>query len=92
MKTGHYKAAQTFMVKMIADHLVGHRIVAVLKDELTEDGNFGFKLDNGTLVWVDCDGEGNGPGFLSLENVARPKRTALDKVMETLDDSKAGAR
>jgi hypothetical protein len=45
--------------------LLGRKIVDLIED--SDDGSYGFQLDNGTLVWVLCDPEGNGPGHLEIE-------------------------
>jgi hypothetical protein len=45
--------------------LLGRKIVDLIED--SDDGVYGFQLDNGTLVWVLCDPEGNGPGHLEIE-------------------------
>jgi hypothetical protein len=46
--------------------LIGRKITRLFE---AEDGgdDYGFELDNGTLVWVLQDAEGNGPGFLDLQ-------------------------
>ena len=43
--------------------LVGKSIKGLVKDE---SGNFGFELEDKTLVWILCDPEGNGPGFAEI--------------------------
>ena len=62
-----------YMVKQIVQHLVGHKIVQALTDK--EGDSFGFLLDNGTEVFVDCDAEGNGPGHLAIEPKKVPSET-----------------
>jgi hypothetical protein len=48
--------------------LVGHRIVEIIEDsDYADNGFYGFRLDDGTLVWVLMDPEGNGPGHLDIE-------------------------
>ncbi len=43
--------------------LVGKRIKNLIRDN---EGNFGFKTENETQVWIMCDPEGNGPGFAEV--------------------------
>ncbi len=43
--------------------LVGQRIKNLIRDN---EGNFGFKTERGTQVWIMCDPEGNGPGFAEV--------------------------
>jgi hypothetical protein len=50
--------------------LVGHTIDRV---GVTDDGFPFFKLDDGTVVEVSRDSEGNGPGFLF--GLPEPKST-----------------
>ena len=59
-----------FMAAEIGEKLAGRTITGAV---LSSDGEgFGFRVDNGeeggsAVVWVDCDPEGNGPGWLSIE-------------------------
>jgi hypothetical protein len=49
---------------VIANKLVGKKITGVV---LSSDGeSAGFSLNDGSVVWVDRDPEGNGPGWLSV--------------------------
>lgn len=52
-----------------ASRLVGRRIVGLLVDDSDSDIGAvpGFRLDDGTLVFVLQDPEGNGPGFLEFQ-------------------------
>ena len=43
--------------------IVGEIVSNLVKDSL---GNFGFRTQKGTLVWIMCDPEGNGPGFAEV--------------------------
>jgi hypothetical protein len=57
------------MSDLIQRQLIGSEIIVSLK---TEDGeSFGFRVktrDKRVLdVWVDCDAEGNGPGWLAIQ-------------------------
>lgn len=46
--------------------LLGKRIVQIV--ESTDRQSFpGFVLNDGKVVWVQCDPEGNGPGFLAID-------------------------
>ena len=52
--------------------LLGRRIVQIV--ESTEHPPIpGFRLDDGTMVWIQCDPECNGPGYLQIE-IQQPKR------------------
>lgn len=61
-----------YMAEEIGKKLIGCRITGAL---ISDDGeSFGFRVENGgpdgpIAVWVDCDPEGNGPGWLSIEEV-----------------------
>jgi hypothetical protein len=43
--------------------IVGRRIESLVRDD---GGNFGFRTDDGTVVWIMADPEGNGPGFAEV--------------------------
>lgn len=47
--------------------LVGRRIVGLIESSDDYPPIPGLKLDDGTLVWIQCDPEGNGPGFLEIQ-------------------------
>lgn len=68
-----------YMMERIKAHLVGRRIRHAVRGP---DGSFGFTLDDGTLVWVDCDAEGNGPGWLAIEKpeAQRPEAESTSEV------------
>ena len=57
-----------YQAKQISDKLVNAKIVGAA---LTEDKEcFGIVLKKGSkqfTVWVDCDAEGNGAGWLSID-------------------------
>lgn len=59
-----------------AEHLhqlVGKKVTGIAKDE--DGGEFdtayGLMFDDGTIAWIMCDPEGNGPGWL---DIAKEKR------------------
>ena len=59
-----------YMAEEISEKLVGCRIMSALLSEDSE--SFGLLLagKKGPIqVWVNCDPEGNGPGWLSIEEV-----------------------
>ena len=61
-------AEYEYMAEVISARLIG----AIITESIsTPDGDaFGFKVntpDGELLVWVDCDPEGNGPGWLAIE-------------------------
>lgn len=49
--------------------LVGRTIVGLVEDPYPNEdrADIGFKLDNGKVVWIMCDPECNGPGFLDIQ-------------------------
>lgn len=48
--------------------LVGLKVTGVVKDSSDEfEELYGLKMSNGTIVWILCDPEGNGPGFLDIQ-------------------------
>lgn len=54
--------------------LVGKKITNICTDG---DGTYGFVLNDGTVAWVLCDEEGNGPGYLDIvAPVFKPARRA----------------
>lgn len=54
--------------------LIGYQIVGICQDP--ENNSYGFILErdpHGEPIstkhaWIDCDPEGNGPGFVSIED------------------------
>lgn len=53
--------------------LIGYQIVSICEDP--ENNSYGLmveKIDgpktDAKLCWIDCDPEGNGPGFLQIED------------------------
>jgi len=65
-----------YMTKEIADKLVGAKITGAIESPGNDfsEGSFGFNVateQGKTLqVWVDMDPEGNGPGWLSIQESA----------------------
>ena len=47
--------------------LVGKTVVGVVKESDDREAIYGIKFNDGTIAWVLCDTEGNGPGFLDYE-------------------------
>ena len=56
------------MVKHLSQ-LAGKKIVGLIEDKDTSDIGevVGFELNDGTLVWIMRDPEGNGPGHLDIQ-------------------------
>ena len=58
----------------LASAMAGKKVVRILVDSSPEtvrdfgEPLFGFEMSNGIRIWVLCDPEGNGPGFLSVES------------------------
>lgn len=50
--------------------LIGRTIKDVVKDseEDSYDTFYGLLLDDGTIAWIQRDPEGNGPGFLQIND------------------------
>lgn len=46
--------------------LIGKQVVQVAKSD-DEEPFYGLVFDDGTVAWIQCDPEGNGPGFLQLQ-------------------------
>ena len=59
--------------------LVGRKIVKASYEDTFGDGNLGiiFELDDGTLVTVSRDDEGNGPGALFIDNAPKGRNGGL---------------
>lgn len=59
---------EPYLIKHLSP-LLGRKITGLIEDnsDKTTDPFPGFRLDNGTLVFVSCDPEGNGPGHLMIE-------------------------
>lgn len=60
------------MIEEINKHLVGAMILGAIESEGDDYFNdFGFMISKGgkkMTVWVQQDPEGNGPGWLAIEN------------------------
>ena len=57
-----------YMINKIREELVGYTIKEPIAD--IENESFGFQAVKGKKrinVWVECDEEGNGPGWLYIE-------------------------
>jgi hypothetical protein len=68
MNATHDQMNAEYQVKQITAQLVGHRIVRAVRDN---EGSFGFEMENGATVWIDRDPEGNGPGWMTIEQGRR---------------------
>ena len=47
--------------------LIGKQIKRVVHDDADQVA-FGLEFTDGTIAWIMCDPEGNGPGFLDIES------------------------
>lgn len=58
------------------NQLKGLTVVDVVQDgNKGNDQCWGLQMSNGKIAWIMCDPEGNGPGFLSIEeDVDTPKK------------------
>jgi hypothetical protein len=50
--------------------LVGKTVKAVVRDGKGWDATYGLEMASGEIAWILCDPEGNGPGFLEIQEVA----------------------
>ena len=48
--------------------IVGKRVSGLVTDG---QETYGLKFDDGTIAWIMCDPEGNGPGFLDIQPLER---------------------
>lgn len=64
---GHYTPDSA---ERLAADIVGKTITGVRID--IETGTIGLVLDDEAIAWVDKDPEGNGPGFLALDEDPEP--------------------
>jgi hypothetical protein len=47
--------------------LVGKTVAKVVKNKTSgSDSFYGLMFTDGTIAWISCDPEGNGPGFLDI--------------------------
>ncbi len=60
-----------YLAEQINEHLVGGKIVGAIISEDKEFFGFGVLMPNKKrkVVWVDMDAEGNGPGWLNIEDM-----------------------
>ena len=57
--------------------LIGKKVVGLAAD--AADATFmGLRFDDGTVAWIQCDPEGNGPGFLQID-VPKQKKVVPKK-------------
>ena len=48
--------------------LVGRKVIGLVKDPSDEFAPiWGLRFDDGTMAFILCDPEGNGPGHLAIE-------------------------
>ena len=55
-----------YMVEHLSQ-LVGKTVTKVVKDGEGYDAFWGLKFDDGTVAFILCDPEGNGPGHLEIQ-------------------------
>ena len=52
--------------------LTGKLVKTIVTDGGSEGQEcFGLKFTDGTIAWIMCDPEGNGPGFLDIQPLER---------------------
>ena len=66
MNYGHYNERT---VNELGDKLAGLKVTGTAFDP--NEGMVGLTFSDGTLVWVLCDPEGNGPGFLEITTIPK---------------------
>lgn len=61
-------------LEKIVNELVGGTITGVISTPDTNEFSYGFIVQHGKgdnkvekRCWIDCDPEGNGPGFIQIE-------------------------
>ena len=61
-----------YLLKQINEHLVGGKIISSVISDDKESFGIRVKMPNKTVKvgWIDMDAEGNGPGWISIEDVA----------------------
>lgn len=63
----------TYIADEVGKKLVGGEITGAIRTEDDDYPSWGIrvKTKKGEVFncWIDCDPEGNGPGFMSLEQV-----------------------
>jgi len=48
--------------------LIGHKVTGLVKDPSPGVGPiWGLRFDDGTMAFILCDPEGNGPGHLEIQ-------------------------
>lgn len=50
--------------------LKGKTIKRIVVDNSDHENVYGLLFTDGTIAWILCDPEGNGPGFLEIRNGA----------------------
>lgn len=50
--------------------LVGNRVCGLVHDTRDPE-TWGLRMSDGSIAWILCDEEGNGPGFLDIQ---KPKK------------------
>ena len=53
--------------------LVGKTVEKLALDTSDQENFYGLVFNDGTIAWISCDEEGNGPGHLDIEP-ANPQR------------------
>lgn len=46
--------------------LIGKGVVSLVASNHDDSGIYGLKFHDGTIAWILCDPEGNGPGHLDI--------------------------
>jgi hypothetical protein len=47
--------------------LIGKTVSAIVMNQCLGQTTYGLEFTDGTIAWIDCDPEGNGPGFLDIQ-------------------------
>ncbi len=54
--------------------LLGKTVKRIVYNRSMGQTTYGLEFTDGTVAWIDCDPEGNGPGFLDIKPEAKTPR------------------
>jgi hypothetical protein len=66
---------KTKFIEKYLSQLKNKKVVGLALDTLSEaefgEPVYGLQFDDGTIAWILCDPEGNGPGHLAIEKAVK---------------------